>query len=158
MILDWRNHPDTRIGMFDSNLISLSDHKAWYRAYCSNDDLFWYVYSDENECNGVAYFKKNDVDNSAIWGFYSRPGSAKGTGFLVCSEALKIAFLDLNLNSVLGKVLHTNESSIRLHKRLGFDLIDESISVGNANKRGQMKFCLVKAKWLMLEANCDQKT
>jgi UDP-4-amino-4,6-dideoxy-N-acetyl-beta-L-altrosamine N-acetyltransferase len=148
MILDWRNDPSTRNGMFNSSLIGLSDHESWFKAYCRNDDLFWYIYSNLNGCGGVVYFEKSLVDNTATWGFYSRPGSQKGTGFLLCSEALQTAFTRLNLDVVFGEVLHDNLASVRLHKRLGFEESKRCTLDATGNDDGQLKFQLSKAKWI----------
>jgi len=150
MILDWRNHPDTRSGMFNSNPISLSDHESWFKAYCLNDNLFWYIYSGANGYGGVAYFEKAQVDNSATWGFYTRPDSLKGAGFLLCSEALQIAFTQLYLDSVIGEVLNDNLASIKLHKRLGFDALDNCTPDAPVHRSRQLKFGLSKVKWLKL--------
>lgn len=122
LILEWRNHPDVRLSMFNSKIILLEDHRAWFAKVSTEKSSSWFIFNDENESPvGVISFTNHSVVNRNIfWGFYTAPNATPGTGTKLGIEALDYAFNSLNLLKVNGEVLSTNPRSIAFHKKLGF--------------------------------------
>ena len=69
----------------------------------------------------MVYFTDLDpAQQTALWGFYTRPGAQAGTGTRILYEALDLAFGELGLAKLNGEALATNTASLHLHEKCGF--------------------------------------
>lgn len=122
IMLEWRNAPAVRNSMFNTHIISLKDHLEWWEKTKRDDSLQYYFYEYEGIVSGVVYF--TDIDKftyQAKWGFYKSPEAKKGTGTKMLILALELAFKNLKMCKIYGEILGHNISSLKLHRKLGFE-------------------------------------
>lgn len=121
--LSWRNRDEVRIWFKTNGVISLENHRAWYRCYEEKDDDFLFVIEADNKLVGQA--SVYDIDwvsgRAEVGRFLAAPGEG-GKGYIsqacgqlvgFCAETLRIAYLFL-------EVFENNEKAIRVYKRNGF--------------------------------------
>ena len=120
MILAWRNHPDVRRHMFNSDAIAPTEHHEWFERASRDPGKHLLVFEADGLPRGFVQFSRSGGDPVADWGFYAAPGAPAGTGRLLGRAALEYAFGHLGLHKVCGQVLAGNERSISLHRALGF--------------------------------------
>lgn len=127
LVLAWRNSPSVRLNMIDSHEISLEEHVGWFARANKDSSCRWLLYSAGGTPAGVGYITDVSSDKrTARWGFYKAPESPAGTGFQLCYETLAFAFTELPLDKLFGDVLRSNEASIRIHRKLGFVIVNGS--------------------------------
>lgn len=119
-VLSWRNDPRIRSYMFNSNVITTSEHVAWFKSSALNSNRCLLLVLKEDIPFGFAQFHISNPNAVADWGFYVDPNGPKGQGRDLCRSVLSFGFNELNLNRVTGQVLSGNIRSIELHKRMGF--------------------------------------
>tara|TARA_B110000196_G_C21153376_1_gene671340 strand:+ start:6958 stop:7461 length:504 start_codon:yes stop_codon:yes gene_type:complete len=122
MVLIWRNALEVRKSMYSQHVITESEHLNWFVKMEKDKQSAWYVYENNKGIPlGVVYFSDYNAKNrSSFWGFYTAPESPSGTGRLMASDALYLAFTELNLHKLNAEVLMTNVRSINFHKKLCF--------------------------------------
>ena len=120
-ILQWRNSPSVRFQSRDNHVISLDEHREWFRRIEADSTCRWFVFVRDGRAAGVGYVTKIAADTrTASWGFYKAPDAPPGTGTMLCKEVLAYVFSQLPVDSVAGEVLRGNKASIRVHEKLGF--------------------------------------
>ena len=122
LILPWRNAPNVRRAMFTQHEISPEEHRAWFQSIKSDPSARWFLYLDENgvPC-GVVYFTSlGAAHGGPFWGFYSSPDALPGTGIRMGLEAMDYVLRELGQRKVNGEVLASNQRSLDLHKKIGF--------------------------------------
>lgn len=122
LILTWRNAPEVRKNMYSTKKISEAEHCSWFARMERDPQAQWYLHKNENDNpDGVVYFTQYRPENrSSFWGFYAAPDAPAGTGTRLGLDAIDQAFYQLNLHKLNAEVLSSNESSLRLHEKLGF--------------------------------------
>ena len=149
LVLEWRNHPDIRMHMYQSDVIALAEHRNWFRSAEIDPDRKLLIFEVDGAPVGYVNFKLMDADE-AIWGFYCAPGSPRGTGALLGEAALSYAFGSLAVEKVWGEVLPQNAASQRFHLRQGFEL-EAMISYGAGSEheiKDVRRYLLTKTNWL----------
>ena len=134
MILSWRNSPNVRNYMFNSSIISLKDHSAWFSREKNNPRRHLLILEDESIPLGFVNLHQSESGESGTWGFYSSPTAPKGTGRSIGRSALTYCHEVIGLKQLTGDVLGFNEKSIKLHTFLGFTRT--SIRKDNASGNG----------------------
>jgi len=119
-VLSWRNDPRIRSHMFNSNIITMSEHLAWFKSSALNSNRCLLLVLKEDVPFGFAQFQISHCKAVADWGFYVDPNGPKGQGQALGRSVLSFGFDELKLLRVTGKVLSDNTKSIALHKRMGF--------------------------------------
>ena len=123
MLLPWRNHADVRRFMFTQHEIGADEHRAFFDRALRDPTRAYYLGLDDETPVGLVTFRDIDpVQESASWGFYTRPGSPPGTGRRMLTLALDQAFVRDGLTKVSGEAFAFNRASIRLHLGLGFSV------------------------------------
>lgn len=120
LILRWRNHPDVRGCMLSQHEISMAEHSSWFDRSAKDKTRALFIIEEAGRAIGCVIFSNVGIGSTADWSFYADPDSAPGTGRKVCASALEVAFNELKVHKVVGRVLDFNQASIRLHLRLGF--------------------------------------
>ncbi|SFG19231.1 UDP-4-amino-4,6-dideoxy-N-acetyl-beta-L-altrosamine N-acetyltransferase [Neptunomonas qingdaonensis] len=123
LVLSWRNHSDVKKWMFSLDNITLENHKRWFISCQDNPAKKLYVLDTGKDiCGFIQFDLSGDPENPNIeWGFYRAPDSPAGSGTLLLKLALQKAFVELNANKVIGKVLSYNLASRHVHEKLGFE-------------------------------------
>lgn len=151
LVLSWRNHPSIRNSMFNQNIISLNDHKAWFSREEQRESSCWLIYSDDaGQDQGVVYCTSIDIENKhAFWGFYTAPEAVKGTGTNMCSEALDYFFSEFSLRKISAEVIESNKRSHLFHKKLGFSVEGEfkEHSKNNYGYESVTRYALFSYDW-----------
>jgi len=135
-IWQWRNHVDVRRWMFGQDEIALADHEKWYRRQLDRANVHLLIFEVAGEPMGLVNVTQMTVDkyqtlnaakntandNSASWGFYLSPNSAKGQGLGFALGVLAIAqiFNTSDIDKITAQVLAYNSASLALHRKLGF--------------------------------------
>lgn len=120
LVLGWRNDPTIRSMMLSSREIALPEHLAWFDKASKSDSKALYIFSLDDVDAGFGQLGWDKQSLVADWGFYASPSAPKGTGTRICAKLLDAAFDELGLAKVGAQVLHFNQKSLALHKRLGF--------------------------------------
>ena len=110
-VLKWRNHPDIRKWMYDTNKISLENHLNFIdnmpknRIYLKVEDL------------GVINFKI--INDTAELGLHKNP-EKKRVGNILLKTAIDYAFDELKIKKIILYVFENNVKAINLYKNFGF--------------------------------------
>lgn len=153
LVLEWRNHPEVRIFMFNKHEIERKEHYEWFSNNSSRLDKCLLIFEVNKEPSGFIQFQLLDKKNTACWGFYTSPSSSKGTGRQLGILALRYAFDQLGLDNVCGQALSLNKKSIEFHLNLGFseEPISDDHSVPEEFVENVRCFRLKKSCWEALE-------
>ena len=120
LVHKWRNDPRVRRNMFSPKLISSNDHAVWFETNSNDAKCHLLLVLNNDVPFGFAQFKLSNCKTVADWGFYVDPSGPKGQGSYLGQAILSFGYETLRLHRVVGQVLNDNQSSIELHKRLGF--------------------------------------
>jgi RimJ/RimL family protein N-acetyltransferase len=117
-ILEWRNEPEVRGQMFNSKLISWSEHATFWNKIIEDKRKYGFIISAEGEDCGVIRF---DVENNEaeIDIFISKKFHGKGIGTKALEKSIKEA-KKLNLRSINARIKPQNYSSIKAFEKNGF--------------------------------------
>lgn len=129
-VLAWRNQEVNRKISFNSHLISMDEHLAWFSRLQDDPNRFSFVYVlDDRECGVVNISDFDPLQRSAIWGFFL---DSEGLGDnelrawqKLETEVIKDAGNSLQLNRLSGDTFVENAAVIALHKRLGLEITRE---------------------------------
>jgi UDP-4-amino-4,6-dideoxy-N-acetyl-beta-L-altrosamine N-acetyltransferase len=119
-VLQWRNHPDIRRWMYSSHEISPSEHREWYTRSQEDRRRHLLMVQEAGVPFGFVQFTETGNDGVADWGFYTAPGSSRGSGRKLGLAALDYAFTRIGLRKVCGEAAVFNRRSTAFHRKLGF--------------------------------------
>lgn len=119
-VLAWRNHLNIRHYMINQHKISMAEHVSWFERKSADISSKLTIVEEHGSPIGFAQFNNVAIGGISEWGFYTVPGSAKGSGRKLGHAALHFAFETILLHKVCGSALSHNEASIGFHKTLGF--------------------------------------
>lgn len=116
-ILTWRNHPEVRKWMLNSDIISQDTHLEFVDSLRHDEVNKYFLLNKDRQEIGVIYF--NDIHNEeCTLGLYVNPFKLKkGTGNILISTAIQYAFDSLNIKRIKLEVFSNNERAIALYKR-----------------------------------------
>ena len=120
-ILTWRNRPEIRTWMYNSNIITWEEHIGWITKILKDNSRHLIIM--ESNAFPVAIISINLLNNDPLsceWGFYPTTYSERGISRLTEYVALKYMFEELKVQRVQCEVLSTNRGIINLHKKAGF--------------------------------------
>jgi len=119
IILQWRNDDKIRHFMFNSDVIALADHQAWFQRTVKDESKHLLIFEKNKFSVGFAQLSvlKGGV---AEWGFYVDPSSPRGTGQQMALNVLQYSFESLNLHKISARVIDFNQRSLHLHNKFFF--------------------------------------
>lgn len=122
MVLDWRNSDRIHANMFTDHKITQNEHRNWFENLKEQQTNIYLIFEFQQRPVGLVYFTNIDRNNNTCsWGFYlGEKDLPKGTGTLLGIIGIEYAFDKLNIRKLCAKVFAFNETSIYLHKKLGF--------------------------------------
>jgi UDP-4-amino-4,6-dideoxy-N-acetyl-beta-L-altrosamine N-acetyltransferase len=122
LVLDWRNREEVRALMFTDHVIGWDEHVAWYEEMKCATDARCLLFERAGRPTGVVGISGLDDEHGvAAWGFYmGDTESPKGTGTLMLSMALGVAFGTPGVRKLHSEVFAFNERSLAVHACLGF--------------------------------------
>lgn len=132
-VREWRNHPEVRAVSLTQHEISADEHAAWWDATKASDAREVYIYERHGVPSGVVTFFDIDREQgNAWWGYYldnaglSERGELLPAWIEIQRQAKRFAFDDLDLRTLEGEVLETNEAVRRFNTRNGFEELESS--------------------------------
>lgn len=121
--LAWRNRDDARIWFKTSTILTMEQHRAWFRHYLTKDDDFLFVVEADGKLVGQAAVYGIDwvAGHAEVGRFLAAPES-RGKGYIrqACSVLLRVCADEFRLTSVFLEVFETNERAIRIYEENGF--------------------------------------
>lgn len=137
MILEWRNHPETKRWMFSQDNISLENHMNFLGSLRKNDDKLYFLVSNNN--NHIGVIDLYDFKNSSCdIGLYKNP-SQYGVGKTLLQAIQQKAFASLKLKSIFADVLVENTKAYNLYISFGFKQIDRLVFQNHEIFRMELK-------------------
>ncbi|MHB0994701.1 MAG: UDP-4-amino-4,6-dideoxy-N-acetyl-beta-L-altrosamine N-acetyltransferase [Sulfurovum sp.] len=118
MVLEWRNHPDTRKWMYTQDEISLENHLNFIESLKIREDKLYFIVKKDDNYIGVVDFY-NFQNDSCEFGLYSNPNKL-GVGKIMMNEIINYAFDRLNAKLLIAEVYINNEKAINLYKKFNF--------------------------------------
>lgn len=149
-ILAWRNHDDIRKWMVNTSIIDYEDHLEWFMRNRNHSDRHFFVFEYQEQLEGYVSFQKIENSRAYEWGFYIKPNTKKGMGFLLGKVSLEFAFRQLNIAKIFGQVLSFNQKSIKFHQKLGF-APEGVLRQHFIDERGEFdifQFGILQSEWL----------
>ena len=141
MVLSWRNSDFVRNCYFYRALISREEHLKWLHEKCEKGLVFQFVVEilKTGEPIGSVYLQHyNEKEDSFESGVFFSPNAPEGEGYASEAVALmnKFAFEELKVSKTIAKVVSTNRASIRLHEKVGFCKVQQSMEriIPNGNE------------------------
>ncbi len=126
-ILAWRNPPEVRRVMFTDQLISVSEHAAWWARQRTNPDYRLLMIEHAGEpCGVVTYSRIPEREACWLWGFYFNPEAfSDGTERLRAwanmeQAAINYARDELACHTLCGEVFAFNTAVLAMHLRYRF--------------------------------------
>lgn len=120
MVLSWRNNPEIKKWMYNSDDIILENHLAYIETLKNSTDKLYFLVKDSGEYIGVIDFTNIDkINSSCEFGLYANM-EIKGVGKILMNLICEYAFNSLNVNKLMAEAFVENEKAISLYKRFNF--------------------------------------
>lgn len=160
LMLSWRNSDEVRKNMYNSQIISLEDHKRWWDKTKKSNESQYFMYEDIDGTQGVvAITNVSGRDKNASWAFYASPDAKKGTGSKMEFLALEYVFNDMKLHKLWCEVLGFNTAVIKMHKKFGF--IEEGVFREHHNKDHRFvdvyRLGILRSEWGQVKEKLEMK-
>jgi len=122
MVLSWRNHPDIKQWMYNSNDIPLENHLSFIETLKNCAEKLYFLVKQNNNYIGVIDFTNIDKGNkSSEFGLYSNIDiQTPGVGRILENVCIDYAFNILNINILKLEVFSENAQVRNLHKKFNF--------------------------------------
>ncbi len=149
-VLSWRNSDRIRRVSLTDHEISWEEHLAWYEGSKTDESRELMVFELSHQLTGVVIFSSIDRRaGSSEWGFYlGRSDVPRGSASIMGFLAMEHAFGALALECVIGEAFVSNESSLRYHRRLGFEENDGGHRIEKAGKMHELaRFEITADRW-----------
>jgi UDP-4-amino-4,6-dideoxy-N-acetyl-beta-L-altrosamine N-acetyltransferase len=127
-VLIWRNHPQVRKNMKNTNMISLEDHLLFIEGLIVDKSNWYWTVNNSNEGIGVIYLNDiNYIKGEAYLGVYVNfQCEMNGKGKLLMTMLVYIGFALLGLKCIKLEVRKENLTAVELYHQTGF-IITERI-------------------------------
>ncbi|MCM3654510.1 UDP-2,4-diacetamido-2,4,6-trideoxy-beta-L-altropyranose hydrolase [Metabacillus litoralis] len=137
LVLKWRNSKTIRSSMYTDHIITMTEHKEWFKKLANDDSTIVKIFLSESKPLGLVNISKIDKkNNKCYWGFYIGEQDAPlGSGTIMGILALEFIFEKLGIRKICSEILEYNNASLRYHKKLGF--IEEGRFVKHLIKNDQ---------------------
>lgn len=120
MVLEWRNHENIRLYMYNHAPITLEEHNAFIESLSHrNDKMYWVVY-ENNAPIGVIDLV-DITETSASIGLYSNPFlDIHGIGTIILRALIQYAYETLHLSSLHLECFEENDKAKALYQKFDF--------------------------------------
>lgn len=152
-ILTWRNHPDVRKWMYNSEEISSSAHiKFCTELKQSSNKGYWLVQMGDELIGTININPYDSQNHEGEWGFYLNPQYFKSDAVLMLFYySIELFFKEFKLNQLKGYVLRTNTSSLILNDFFGMlEYVEDIPQKGEYTSRK-----LTQLEWKLLDLHPD---
>ncbi len=122
-ILNWRNNPEIRKWMYNTDIIHEREHLNFIDGLASNNQNFYWLGKDnQGDKLGVINLIRVHLKNrNAYLGIYANLGLKKiGKGKYLMDGLIQLAFEVINLHTLKLEVISTNLNAIKFYSKFGF--------------------------------------
>ena len=120
MVLSWRNHPEIKKWMYNSDDISLENHLVYIESLNNYTDKLYFLVKQDNNYIGVIDFTNINKDTkSSEFGLYTNI-DLKGVGKTLLNSICEYGFNHLSMQKLIAEAFAKNEKAINLYKRFNF--------------------------------------
>lgn len=104
LVLDWRNHPEIRKWMTNSDIISKESHWAFIEKLKTRTDAYyWLVFKEGVPIGSVDFVNIDYNNNTCISGFYMAPNMLdSGEGIIFHYYYKDLAYSQLGVDALVG--------------------------------------------------------
>lgn len=118
VVLAWRNHPNVRQWMLNTNEISSEEHFHFVESLKQRSDKRYFLVQDNNDYIGV--IDLTDITStSAEIGIYANP-QMRGIGEALMNALIGYAFVTLKVKTLIATVFADNERAKHLYQKFDF--------------------------------------
>lgn len=127
MVLDWRNHENVRLHMYNHDPITLEEHTAFMESLSHrNDKIYWVVYKNKAPIGVIDLV--DITESSAYLGLYANPFSDRqGIGKIILRALIRYAHETLNLSTLFLECFEENEKAKYLYQKFDFTVTKQMI-------------------------------
>ncbi|MBV7316389.1 GNAT family N-acetyltransferase [Shewanella sp. NIFS-20-20] len=128
MVRLWRNSPEISQHMLDQRPISQAQQQAWFAGLCGDEQRAYWVASFKGEPIGVASLVAIDRERRQCEpSMYIYPQHYRNNivPFCVAFALNDMAFFELGMGLLVGKVFRENVASLRFHLKCGYQAQDD---------------------------------
>lgn len=124
-ILKWRNDRHVVDFFIDRDVLTRETHINWLKNYVETGKVAQYIIYDEADKKDIGCVYLRDIDHKnkkAEYGIFigEKDYMGKGVGYDALRQLMGVAFNELGLNKVFGRVLQYNTASYNLALKVGF--------------------------------------
>jgi UDP-4-amino-4,6-dideoxy-N-acetyl-beta-L-altrosamine N-acetyltransferase len=159
-ILRWRNSERIKANMYTDSVISPGDHKKWFDNIACDNSCIYRIFESQGRPIGLVNAVQIDPHNSKCsWAFYlGEVDVPSGSGAIMEFLFLEFLFEELNIRKVCCEVFSFNGSTIKLHKKFGFQ--QEGLFVQHVLKNSEyedvVSLALFREDWLEVKAKMQK--
>ncbi|MGG3804444.1 UDP-4-amino-4,6-dideoxy-N-acetyl-beta-L-altrosamine N-acetyltransferase [Metabacillus fastidiosus] len=152
LVLSWRNQEYIRKMMYNSEIISMDRHIAWFNKIQKSKTSKTLIFYFSGEPYGIVNIHQiNFLKGTCEWGLYIGVEEApRGLGTILGYLAIEYVFNSLRLRKLHAEVLDFNHKSYNFHKKMGFE--QEGVLKEHIAKEGKyvdiILFGLSLSKWV----------
>lgn len=129
--VSWLNEPAFVQNMSISDQITLESTRLWYQRVRETPDRYDFALEIDQKVVAMGGLT-NYVEASKAFESYTfvNPlAHSKGYGTLTLYLAIRFAFYTLECNRVFAYIKPSNDASMRMHQKIGFQIVDNSSSL-----------------------------
>jgi RimJ/RimL family protein N-acetyltransferase len=122
LLLNWANDPSVRCNSFSTRRIEKEDHRQWLSG-CLADRENCFIFIAESEFDvpvGQVRFERKEGDWQIDYSL-DRKYRERGLGPILLKEAIACLGSERNNGNLVARVKTSNEASLRVFERLGFE-------------------------------------
>ncbi|MDF5709872.1 MAG: UDP-4-amino-4,6-dideoxy-N-acetyl-beta-L-altrosamine N-acetyltransferase [Nostoc sp. S4] len=152
-LLEWRNSDRIRANMYSDRIISMDEHRKWFENNSNNESTIYKIFEFQCRPVGVANVIQIDMCNQKCsWAFYLGDINVpRGSGAVMEFLFLEYIFEVLQIRKLCCEVFSFNISTIKLHKKFGFN--EEGCLKQHILKNGKYEdvigMALFQNEWVM---------
>jgi UDP-4-amino-4,6-dideoxy-N-acetyl-beta-L-altrosamine N-acetyltransferase len=122
LVLEWRNSDHIRANMYTDHIISKEEHEQWFEQIFVTQNSIYMIFEFQHRPIGLVNTSQIDrQNNKCFWAFYLGESNApRGSGSIMEFLFLEYVFEKLNIRKICCEVLSFNTTTIKLHKKFGF--------------------------------------
>jgi len=132
IVYSWRNSNEVSKFMISQNKITIEEHTLWFSKIKNNlENLYFIIVSKNKDKLGVINFNKiNQKENTAEPGLYIGDVDNRNTiyGLEAYFLLLSYGFKELKLKKIIGQVLSTNKTAIKMNESFGFTFANNNLN------------------------------
>lgn len=128
LVLSWRNHPNVRSWMLNSDEISMEEHMCFVESLKQRSDKRYFLVQHESDYIGVIDLTAISK-NSAELGIYADP-NVHGVGDTLMRALIDYAFENLKLTKLIANVFTDNERAKHLYQKFDFTETNQTLYNG----------------------------